>query len=129
MKKFLAFILAFCMLFVLCACGADKTDTDTKNPENKAEVTSEIKETSPKFKVTVTDEEGNAVAGVMLQVCKDSCVPARTDAEGVATFPIVNTGGYKLSILSCPEGYEYTGESEIYLEPDSNEYSIQISKK
>ena len=60
------------------------------------------------------------------QLCKDACVPAKTDDNGVATFTIEVTDGYKLSVMSCPAGYEYTGEAEIYLEDGATEYTLEI---
>ena len=65
MKKFFALTMALCMMFVFCACGVDKDDTDKTGSQNNASVTSAIKETVPKFKVTVTDADGNAVEGVI----------------------------------------------------------------
>ena len=61
-------------------------------------------------------------------MCKDECVPATTDETGVATFKLEITEGYKLSVVSCPEGYEYTGE-EIALTAGITEYELKIQKK
>lgn len=133
MKKLLALILALCMVFALCACGSN--DTPTVTPDNQEQSsqteTSSKEETTPKFEVTVTDTDGNAVKGVMVQICKDACVPAVTDENGVATFNVEITDGYKLSLMSCPEGYEteYVGENYIYLEEGSTEYTLEITKK
>lgn len=131
MKKLLALILALAMVFCLCACGGDSNGSTDKDPtENQTQNdTSSKEETTPEFKVTVTDADGNAVKGAMLQICKDACVPAMTDENGVATFNIEITDGYKLSVMSCPEGYEYTGDSEIYLEEGCTEYTLEITKK
>jgi hypothetical protein len=87
-----------------------------------------ITEAAQGFKVTVVDGDGNAVPGVIVQICKDSCVPARTDDNGVASFNIAIEDGHKLSVMSCPEGYEYTGEAEVYLEEGATEYTLEISK-
>ncbi|MBR5472493.1 MAG: hypothetical protein IKU82_00740 [Clostridia bacterium] len=129
MKKLLALGLTFLMIFSLCACGNDSTDKDpVENPTDSSQ-TSSKEDTTPKFEVTVTDADGNAVAGVMVQMCNTSCVPAMTNADGIATFNLEITDGYKLSVMSCPEGYEYTGEAEIYIEEGSTEYSLEITKK
>ena len=136
MKKLLALIMAVLMVLSLCACGADKTDTKTndnieQNSSSELEDTSSEEETTPKFEVTVTDADGNAVQGVMVQLCKDTCVPAVTDANGVATFNAEITDGYKLSVMSCPEGYESenTGDNYIYLEEGETSYTLEITKK
>ncbi len=130
MKKLLAIILALGMIFSLCACGADTNGPTGNDPiDNQVTDTSSKEDTAPQFKVTVTDTDGNAVSGVAVQLCKEACVPAMTDADGVATFSVEITDGYKLSVLSCPEGYEYTGDAEIYLEDGDTSYTIEITKK
>ena len=130
MKKLLVVLLAICMLFSFCACGADtdsNKDTDVSSaPVSSDEVSSE--EETTKFEVKVVDSEGNGVEGVMLQICKDSCIPAKTDANGVATFNIEVTSEHKLSVLSCPAGYEYTGEEEVYMEDGATEYTLELSE-
>lgn len=134
MKKLFAFVLTLCMIFSLCACGSQQDSNGPSgnepigNESSSAQVSSK-EETAPKFEVTVTDAEGNAVKGVMVQLCKDSCVPAATDENGVAVFNFEITDGYKLSVMSCPEGYEYTGEAEIYLEEGATEYTLEIQAK
>lgn len=128
LKKVLVLLLALSMMFCFGACGGNNDDdstttTESTTNENPTESTTETK---AGFTVKVVDEGGNAVSGVMVQVCKDACVPARTDDKGVATFNLQITDGYKLSVLSCPEGYEYTGDAEIYLESGITEYTLTI---
>ncbi len=132
MKKIIALVLAVCMLLCFCACGTDKngpTKNEPVNNQTNNTQTSSKEDTTPKFEVTVTDEEGNAVKGVMVQLCKDTCVPAVTDENGIATFNAEITDEHKLSVMSCPEGYEYTGEAEIYLEDGDTSYKLEITKK
>ena len=124
--------MAFAMLFCLCACGGDSngpTDNEPIDNQNNNTQTSSKEDATPKFEVTVIDGDGNPVKGVMVQLCKDTCVPAMTDENGVAIFSEEITDGYKLSVMSCPEGYEYTGDAEIYLEDGDTEYTIEITKK
>ena len=120
------------MLFCLCACGGDSNGPTGNEPidnQNNNTQTSSKEDATPKFEVTVIDGDGNPVKGVMVQLCKDTCVPAMTDENGVAIFSEEITDGYKLSVMSCPEGYEYTGDAEIYLEDGDTEYTIEITKK
>lgn len=128
LKKALAVLLALGMLFCFCACGGNdgKTTTTTTTTTENQQTENENPVENKGFKVTVVDEEGNAVSGVMVQLCKDACVPAKTDDNGVATFTIEVTDGYKLSVMSCPEGYEYAGEAEIYLENGATEYTLTV---
>lgn len=127
LKKVLAVVLAFAMLLCFCACGGNGGDNTTTTSTTESQPTENDTAVENKgFKVTVVDEGGNAVSGVMVQLCKDACVPAKTDDNGVATFTIEVTDGYKLSVMSCPDGYEYTGEAEIYLEDGATEYTLEI---
>lgn len=130
LKKVLAVLLALGMLLCFCACGGNdegKTTTTTTNTTTENNQTENDTAVENKgFKVTVVDEAGNAVSGVMVQVCKESCVPAVTDAEGVATFNVEITDGYKLQVARCPEGYEYDGEADIYLEDGATDYTITV---
>lgn len=130
-KKLLAVLLSLLIVFSLCACGADtsssKDDVSSSEIVSGSEDTSSEEKTS-KFEVKVVDANGNPVEGVMLQICKDSCIPAKTDANGVATFNIEVTSEHKLSVLSCPAGYEYTGEAEVYMEDGATEYTVELSE-
>lgn len=129
LKKVLAVLLALTMLVCFCACGGNddgKTTTTTTTTTENNQTENDTAVENKGFKVTVVDEGGNAVPGVMVQICKDACVPAKTDDNGVATFSLEITDGYKLSVMSCPEGYEYAGEAEIYLEDGATEYTLTI---
>ena len=128
--------MAVLMVLSLCACGADKTDTKTndnieQNSSSELEDTSSEEAVAASFEVTVVDQNGDAVSGVMVQVCKDTCLPAMTNAEGVATFNLEITSDSKLSVMSCPEGYESENmdDNYIYLEDGMTEYTLEITKK
>ncbi len=132
MKKILALILVLCFVFCLSACGKDKNNTTTNEKNDTVNNQTDNLDTqtsAPKFSVKVVDADGNAVEGVMLQMCKDLCVPARTDSDGVAVFNLAVTEGYKLQVTSCPEGYEYTGDEVIHITPGSSVYRLEITKK
>lgn len=135
--KILVGMLVLCMVFGLCSCangGSNdeiKDGNDTENVSDTAkdsESEEETTEAKPEFKVTVTDENGAPVEGVMVQICKDSCIPARTDANGVAVFNMEITDGCKLSVMTAPAGYTYSDE-EIYLESGATEYTLEISSE
>ena len=127
-----ALLLLGAMAFCLFSCGTagdtNATNDTTEAVTTEADTTAEDTTAAPAFTVKVVDGEGNAVEGALVQLCKESCIPARTDASGVATFNTEITDGHKLSVLSCPEGYEYTGEAEIYLTSGATEYTIELSK-
>lgn len=128
-KLFVLFVAAF-MLLSLAACGEGATPADDTKP---AQTTATVETTLPAetqaqaaFKVTVTDSEGNPVQGVILQVCSDMCFPGATDENGVASFNMEITDEHKLSVLTCPEGYVYSGEAEIKLEDGATEYALVL---
>ena len=138
LKSFLAVILVSCMLFCLVACNdngspsnSDDTASDSKNTDQTTESANDTEEepADPVFTVTVVDEDGAPVPGVTVQICLDACVIAPTNDEGVATFNNIEvTSSHKLSVPVCPEGYEYKGESEVYLEDGMTEYTVVVSK-
>lgn len=140
MKKLIAILLLICFTSILCACGdktAENTDSSAVSTEESKAISenesASVSETSKEeqtatFKVTVVDASENPVANVMVQLCKDTCIPAKTGTDGIATFNAEITDGYKLSVLTCPEGYVYEGESEIYLESGITEYKIVLSE-
>lgn len=138
-KRLLALVLGLTMLLCLAACG-EQTETSTpieSSAESVAETSSEASAEASseaslpeeaKFSVTVVDQDGNPVSGVYVQICKESCVFAMSDENGVAVFEAEITDGYKLSVLSLPEGYTYEGEAEIHLEYGATEYTLTLTK-
>ncbi len=140
MKKILFVLLALTLAFGLCACATTTdeskvpSDADVSKTESKEESKEASKEEStpaslPEFIVTVVDEDGNPVSGVMVQVCNEgTCIPALSNAEGKATLNVTVGAGYTLKVPSVPEGYEYKGESEVTLESGITEYTVELSK-
>ena len=74
----------------------------------------------------MVDEEGNPIAGAMVQMCLDTCLPGITNENGVAEFAVPEAD-YKVSFLALPEGYDYTtGEQEFYFDAGSYEMTITL---
>ncbi len=91
MKKITAMILALVLVLALAA-GASADDTQAPNNAGK-------------YRVIVTDENGNKVSGAMVQFCSDvACMMGKTDADGVAGFD-AEEGVYTVHMLKVPEGY------------------------
>lgn len=115
--------ILLCLSCVFCACTeGDPADTNADTDANSAEQTSDStdlgtdKEDDGKveYTVTVVDTDNNPITGVMVQLCLESCVPAVTDENGVATYNLPEAD-YKAALISLPEGYEYTtDETEFY---------------
>lgn len=138
MKKIITVLLLISALLCVCSCdneeatssSAESSATESSAVESSAVESSEASsepETAA-FNVKVVDGEGNPVANAVVQICKDNCIPAKTNAEGIATFNIEITAEHKLSVTSLPEGYEYKGEAEIYLSDGMTEYTLEVTK-
>lgn len=131
MTKLLALLLALAMVLCLAACGDDDaktTDpaenettgvndpsdsTDSSEPDN-----SEPENTNKAYTITLKDSEGNPLSGVMVQICLDSCIPAMTDANGVATIMLPEMSGYSAGVSA---DYEAT---KVYYE--DGQYDVTI---
>lgn len=127
MKRFIALFAALCLMTCFCACGTEGGDTNTTPVVNTTPATTaEVTEAVAVVEVKVVDAKENPVSGVMLQICKDTCVPMVTDENGIARFNLEPTDEHKLSVLSCPEGYVYNGEPEMYLVEGVTEYTVAL---
>ena len=142
MKRMLGVVLAVCMVLALAACGGGSNsgaDVSNDAPASSG-VTSEPADSTPAsseeetpvddgnvtYTVSVIDEDGNPVSGIMVQICKDSCMPTMTDANGVATWRVAEDE-YKVSFTTSPAGFiDYTG-TEFYFDAGSTEMTIILT--
>lgn len=118
LKNIMLLVLAMAMVLCLCACGESENKGD-ETTESTAATTQETTEATTDdskvtYTVTVVDEQGNPVSGVMVQMCLDACIPAITNAEGVATWSL-EEADYQVSFVNIPEGYAQ----------DANKYSFE----
>lgn len=132
-KKVLLLTLSVLMMVAMCACdnGNEGTTEETTVLETKLpETTAAETEADDKitYTVKVTDENGAPIANAMVQMCKDACVPGRTNEEGIATFTLAEDDGYKAGFLSIPEGYALQDETvtDFYLEDGATEITIVL---
>ena len=137
-KGFLVLALIVCMLGVLCACGGEQaaspSETTTVAPSAEQTTPATAEQTAPAatedgkvtYTVKVVDGNGAPMVGVAVQICKDSCMPGVTNAEGVATFRVVEAEGYKVSFLTVPEGYTAQAE-EFYFEAGAMEMVLTLT--
>ena len=135
MKNIFALALVLCLMMTLCACGGEKAPAEAKPVETEAPVVvteAPVEETEAalpegmvQYTVTVVDESGAPIVGAMVQLCKDSCVPAVTDANGVATFNLPEDD-YKASMLAMPAGYAYAGEADTFYFEGAFELTITL---
>ena len=121
--KLMLCVMALFLVFALCACG----NNTGENNESTAGTTETTEGTVDDGKVTYTvkvvDEAGNPVAGAMVQLCLEACIPALTNAQGVATWNL-EEADYKVSFVNMPAGY--TAEQTDYYFADGA-YELTIS--
>jgi len=123
-NRFLTILLAICLLFGLCACGAPTADSEPSVPETSGAVTTPVDDGKVTYTVKVIDEGGNPVVGAAVQLCKDSCLPGMTNAEGVASFRTLEDT-YKVSFMTMPAGFEADAE-EFYFADGAFELTITL---
>lgn len=142
LKNVVLVLLMLVLALNLCACGASETQ-ESKPTETPSEATQPVDTTEAQeateaptettlpegvvlYTVTVQDEAGNPIAGAMVQLCLDACVPGVTDETGVAKFA-VEEADYKVSFLALPAGYTYATEEEnFYFEDGSKEITLVL---
>ena len=128
-KTFVAALLAVLLMVSLCACGtpADNGDTaqTTTTTTEATTTTTGVPEGKVQYKVTVLDEAGAPVVGAFVQICKETCIPCPTDANGVATWT-VDEDEYKVSFAVAPAGYAV--EEAYYFDGDATELTITLKK-
>lgn len=124
--RMFALMLALCM--ILCACGGEQTPETTEAPAQTtaAPVEETVDDGKVTYTVTVVDEAGAPIPGAMVQICLEACYPGVTDANGQAKYSVAEED-YKVSFLSLPAGYTYSGdEQEFYFADGSYELTITL---
>ena len=121
MKRFTAVILLVCLLLGLCACADNGNDNTPGTTQNTSELQNNGRVT---YIVKVVDEAGEPIPNVMVQLCKDSCIPAMTDGQGSASFELAEDD-YKAAVIVMPEGYTTEAE-EFYFADGSLELTITL---
>ena len=140
MKRIIMILLALCMMvsFVACNKGGEVT---TEAPETTVaptvtdEPTAEATEAQTDaafngYKVTVTDKDGNPIAGVQIQMCdsKGCRMPQGTGADGTVTFNF-DTSDFHVLIAAAVDGYVVDTTEEYFFENGGKELTIVLEKK
>lgn len=115
MKGLLILMLVLAILLGLCACGGEAAAETTEAPveTTTAPVGKPVDDGKVEYTITVVDESGAPVSGAMVQICLDACYPGMTDANGQAKFSVIEAD-YKVSFLSLPVGYTYSGDAQEF---------------
>ncbi len=80
------------------------------------------------YQLTFVDEDGNAVEGVMANVCDDtSCTLMTADADGVIAFTNVPFT-YHIQVIKAPDGYEFDTSAEYYTTEDGGEMVFTLTR-
>ena len=138
-KRVLALVLTLCLALCLCACGGEEkkettaqtTQTTTaptaaQTQPTEAAPIDPVDEGKATYVITVVDNNGKAVVGAGVQLCKDTCLPGITNDQGTAEFKVVEDPEYKVSFMSVPEGYEGV-EDAYYFEDGAYELTITLT--
>lgn len=131
-KVILAALLAVCLLFTLCACAADENNdntnvTTTTTGMATTTTTTSVDDSKVTYTVKVQDETGAPLVGTMMQICKEACLPAMTDANGVATWTVAEDD-YKVSFADTSISDTYVVEENYYFEDGKYEMTITVTK-
>ncbi len=139
MKRIIMLILALTLMasFVACNEGGEVT---TEAPETTAAPTvtdapaeeTTAAETEPAFAgytVTVTDKDGNPIAGVQVQMCdsKGCRLPKATGADGTVTFDY-ETSDFHVLIAAPVDGYAVDTTEEYWFENGGKDLTIVLEK-
>lgn len=135
-KRLLAAMLVLSLALCLCACGNEPDTTTTPAPETTpstaAPVPTTVAPTSKPsdgkvvYTVIVVDNQGNPMANVLVQICKDVCyAPTKTNESGIAEFRLQPSEGYKAQLTMAVEGY--TAEEAYYFAEGATEVTITLT--
>ena len=115
MKRLTA-LLMVCLSLCLCACA------NTNDPQGS------VQGDALTYTVTVEDELGMPIPGVVVLLCLDTQMPAITDMQGTAYWTAAQ-GAYTVRFSELPEGYDYaTDVHEFYFDDDSNHLTLTLMK-
>ena len=140
MKRIIMILLALTLMMSFVACnegGEVTTDAPetTVAPTVTDEPTAEATEAQTDaafngYKVTVTDKDGNPIAGVQIQMCdsKGCRMPQGTGADGTVTFNF-DTSDFHVLIAAAVDGYVVDTTEEYFFENGGKELTIVLEKK
>ena len=134
MKKLFALTLALMMVVGLFAACGEKTEPEvteektTTAPSQTQETTEPEQTQDPNVRslvVTVVDQDGNPMQGVMVQFCDDNgCAPFMTGEDGTAKCPASNDKVVK--IMDMPAGYDYATEQTEWAFDENDQATIVL---
>ena len=140
MKRIIMIALALVLCLSFVACNEEPAETTagenntTEAPAVTDEPTAEATEAQTEaafngYKVTVTDKDGNPIAGVQVQMCdsKGCRLPKATGADGTVKFDF-ETSDFHVLIAAPVEGYAVDTTEEYWFENGGKELTIVLEK-
>lgn len=141
MKRIILMLLALCLCLSFVACNEEPAETteggnnNTEAPAVSDEPTAEGTEDATEapvasgYKVTVTDKDGNPIAGVEIQMCdsKGCRMPTPTGADGSVSFDY-DESDFHVLLPTAVAGYVTDPAEEYYFENGSKEMTIVLEK-
>ena len=112
------FSLLLPMWSVSCAAPSD---SDTHLPSDSDGETASFPETgtvpepSASLQGRVVDGDGEALEGLQLRVCMDSCVTTATDASGAFSFSTLDVGTHTMQAVSFSSEQDSTPHASVTL--------------
>ena len=83
----------------------------------------------PDWTIRVVDQDGNAIAGVQVQMCAESCLmPKTTNSEGYVVYEDYE-GDYHAQLTALPEGYTAEFDLAAYHDFVDGVATITLIKK
>ena len=115
-KRILTFICVLALFLTGCGGGSGESEP---SPEGDG---------GAEYTITVTDQNGDPVAGAVVNICTDTtCEPQTADENGFIYY-IGELKDYHLEVIRVPEGYEIGEEADIYT-GESTEISLQVVRE
>ena len=139
LKRLIAVMMVLTIALCFAACGeAPATNGPTNAPATTAPTTApttvppttngpELDE--PDYVVYVVDQDGNPVAGVMVQLCDEGAcyAPVTTDDNGVAEFFMEKDIVGAMTKVMMAAGYEFSTEYTMFAEGE-NTVTLTVTK-
>lgn len=116
MKKFWMFILVLALALSFAGCGGSQS------------IPAAEEESGADYIITVTDQNGDPVAGAVVNICTDTtCEPQTADENGFIYYS-GEMNDYHLEVIKVPEGYETGEEADLYT-GEETQISLQVVKE
>ncbi len=131
LMRLTAVVMMLAVLLCLAACGGEPTTPATQpttKPATQPTTTAGFQVPEHTYRFKVVDQNGEIVVGATVQLCLESCMFKATEVDGYAYFNTEVTDGYKVQILTVPEGYTCNPEEVIYLEAGQTELTLTVTK-